>query len=231
MRSIVSGLWNHSQLRPGGRLGWTRNAVGAFLGVAFAALFTQAFEQFTSHAAATWVVAPLGASAVLVFAVPASPLAQPWPVFAGNMLSAVVGMVIGHATGAPWLAASLAVGVSIAAMTLGRCLHPPGGACALLCALGAQNGTLGWDFLLLPMALNLGVLIIAGSLWNNATGHPWPHRPHPATPLPRPSYERADLDAVLAGWDETLDVDPDDLDALICAVEQRVLARSSARSF
>jgi CBS domain-containing membrane protein len=36
------------------------------------------------------IVAPLGASAVLVFAVPASPLAQPWPVIGGNTISALV---------------------------------------------------------------------------------------------------------------------------------------------
>src|SRR3546814_11714629 len=86
-----------------------------------------------------WLVAPLGASAVLVFAVPASPLAQPWPVIGGNLLSAAVGIFMGQVVGTPLIAAGMSAGAAIALMSLGRCLHPPGGACALLLALGANR--------------------------------------------------------------------------------------------
>lgn len=232
LRTLVITALERAQLRPGGRLGWARNALGALLGIALAGLVTQAVAQATGHSASPWLVAPLGASAVLVFAVPASPLAQPWSVFGGNMLSAAIGLLFGHLLGVPWLAAALAVGVAIAAMTLARCLHPPGGACALLCALGAQTSHWGWDFLLLPLALNLALLVLAGSLWNNLTDHPWPHRPHAAPAMPQGTwagtYTAADLDAVLADWDEVLDVDRDDLDALFREVEQRVLRRWQA---
>ncbi len=136
------------------------------------------------------LVAPMGASAVLVFVVPASPLAQPWSVIGGNMLSAAVGLAVGHAVGqalgAPVLAGAIAVGTAIAAMALARCLHPPGGACALLCALGAAGPEAwGWTYLW-PIALNVAAMAGAGWLYNNLTGHPWPHRaavpagpPHP----------------------------------------------------
>ena len=86
-----------------------------------------------------WLVAPLGASAVLVFALPASPMAQPWAVVGGNTLSALVGIVGVHGVyllGAPELAAALAVATAIALMLTLRCLHPPGGATALMMVLG-----------------------------------------------------------------------------------------------
>ena len=80
------------------------------------------------------IVAPMGASAVLVFAVPASPLAQPWPVVGGNAISALVGVVVARVVADPVIAVGLAVSLAIAAMSLTRSLHPPGGAAALTAA-------------------------------------------------------------------------------------------------
>ncbi|MFO1253495.1 MAG: HPP family protein [Inhella sp.] len=64
-----------------------RAALGALLGLLATALITAWLAP-----ASPWLVAPLGASAVLVFAVPASPLAQPWAVLGGNGLSALLGV-------------------------------------------------------------------------------------------------------------------------------------------
>jgi len=212
------------QFRPGGRLGWARGAVGAVLGIGLACL---AARLLPASAGSPWIVAPVGASAVLVFAVPASPLAQPWPVAGGNLLSALTGLAVGHLIGVPWLAASVAVGVAIAVMTYSRSLHPPGGASAILGALAASPTAL-----LTPMALNLAALLAAGWLYNNLTGHAWPHRPAPAPPQPVETwagrYDIADLDAVLDEWDEVLDVNRRDLDLLIRAVERRVQRRTGA---
>lgn len=225
MPPVFRGAAAAAQGRAAGRLGWLRGALGALIGIALAGLVTRLF----AYGDAPWLVAPLGASAVLVFAVPASPLAQPWSVLGGNLISAAIGLALGHAVGAPWLAASLAVGFAIAAMTLARCLHPPGGACALLCALGVKAS--GWTYavLLVPFLPNVVLLIFAGWAYNSLTGHPWPHRAHPAPVLPAGTwagtYEAADLDAVLEGWDEVLDVEREDLDALFREVEQRVIAR------
>ncbi|MCC6828795.1 MAG: HPP family protein [Novosphingobium sp.] len=212
-----------------GRLGWARSAVGALLGIAFAAGLTRLLLGGNALAL-PWLVAPLGASAVLVFALPASPLAQPWPVFGGNMLSAAIGLACAHLLGQPLLACAVAVGLAIAAMGLARCLHPPGGACALVGALGgpavAAHGPLA---LLGPLAINIALLLAAGWLYNNLTGHAWPHRMPSAPSLPPEgwtgSYDIADLEAVLEDWDEVLDVSPADLDALFRAVERRVQRR------
>lgn len=214
------------QLRFGGRLGWARGAAGALTGVALAAMFGLSVPDAWHW---PWIVAPVGASAVLVFAVPASPLAQPWSVLGGNMLSALTGLLVGHATGVPLIAAGLAVALAIAAMTYARCLHPPGGACAILGALAASTPDGGWSSVLLPLLLNVVALIGMGWLYNNLTGHAWPHVPVQAPPMPQGTwagtYDKADLDAVIEEWDEVLDVNVQDLDALFRAVERRVLRR------
>lgn len=201
--------------RATGRLGWLRGAIGATLGIALAVV---AVLVVPAHPALTpLLVGPVGASAVLVLALPASPLAQPWPVLGGSLVSAAVGIAVHALVPDPRLAAPLAVGLAIAAMSLARCLHPPGGACAALGALGGPG-------FLLPLGLNLLGLLAAGWLWNNATGHRYPHRPAPA-PTGPVRYSAADLDAVLEEWDEVLDVSREDLDALFRAVEARVIGR------
>src|SRR5690606_20237739 len=110
-----------------------RAVVGALLGILFAAGVSQWLAG--TPVVGAWLLAPLGASAVLVFAAPASPLAQPWSVVGGNTVSALVGVLC-----ASWLpevvpAAALAVALAIAVMFALRCLHPPGGAMALSAVL------------------------------------------------------------------------------------------------
>lgn len=208
---------------PLGQLGWLRGAVGGAIGIGLAALVT-ALLLGPYDPALPMIVAPMGASAVLVFAVPASPLAQPWPVIGGNLVSAFVGIGMGLAIGSPALSAALAVGTAIAAMSVTRSLHPPGGACALLCALGA-TGPEQWDWLyLLPVAVNVLLLAMAGWLYNNLTGHSWPHQlvvpPPPVTESISETVTHADVEAVMEDWDEVLDIDADDLLAFIQAVER-----------
>ena len=208
-------------------LGCLRGAFGAALAIILSALVTWLLLGSQS-AALPWLVAPLGASAVLVFVVPASPLAQPWSVVGGNLISAAIGIGIGMHSGSAMLAPGLAVGVAIAAMTFTRCLHPPGGACALLCALGAAGGE-AWTWVyLLPIAANVLTLALVGMIYNNLTGHSWPHRaPLPASnpALIHPSHTRSDIEDVLAEWDEVLDVDIDDLDAFLREVNRHVARR------
>lgn len=215
--------------RATGRLGWLRGATGAALALGVAAAITWILLGDTP--AMPWLVAPVGASAVLVFALPASPLAQPWPVIGGDVISVAIGLACAQLIPVPMLAAALSVGTAIAAMSLCRCLHPPGGACALLGALGGPAiATHGWAGLLLPLALNLVALLVVAWVYNNLTGHAWPHRVQPPPPQQAPprwagSYAMADLDAVLEDWNEVLDVSREDLNALFEAVERRAEQR------
>lgn len=226
MSQAVGENW---RVRALGQLGWARGAIGAALGIALAGIaMWYALHLYPSDHAKVlpFLVAPLGASAVLVFCVPASPLAQPWAVIGGDVLSAATGLAVGHLLGDPWLSAFTAVGLSIAVMALTRSLHPPGGASALLFALGA-TGEVPWDWTwMLPISANVLVLCAVGWVYNNATGHSWPHRqpvatPPAGSPAARLPYTREDIVAVLEDWNEVLDVDIDDLDAFVRALLEK----------
>ncbi|MXO92639.1 HPP family protein [Erythrobacter arachoides] len=215
-----------------GQIGWLRGAVGAAIAIGVAALITQCLLT-QNNLDMPWLMAPLGASAVLVFAVPASPLAQPWPVIGGNLISAAVGLSLGTYIDSPWLACSIAVAVAVAVMTYARCLHPPGGASALLCAMGASGADMwSWSYLI-PIAANVLALSLVGWVYNNLTGHYWPHRVDfepPAPPAEPALHKRADVELLLREWDEVLDVDVDDLDAFFRALTQRVRDQSLSSS-
>ena len=172
--------------------------------------------------------APLGASAVLVFGVPASPLAQPWSVVVGNAASALVGILCVRWLDAPLLpTASLAVALAIGAMFLLRCLHPPGGAMALTMALGHIGDP---AFAVYPVLLNSVLLAVAGIAYNNATRRRYPHAQSPAAPAP-PSAPAAgvvtavDVDAALARYNQILDVPRDDLETLLQDAELNAYRR------
>ena len=192
-----------------------RAVFGAVLGV----LFVAALARWMSNDPAVWLIAPVGASAVLVFTAPASPLAQPWPVVAGNTLSALVGVLCAHTLPGPMLAAAVAVGLAITLMMLLRCLHPPGGAMALLMVLMHEQA---WSFVLFPVLTNSLLLVFSGMLYNSLSGHPYPHRVAQGA---MPDVGRGvrvseqDLRAALQDYKEVLDVAPDELARLLRRAE------------
>jgi CBS domain-containing membrane protein len=182
--------------------------------------------------AAALLVAPMGASAVLIFAVPSSPLAQPWPVVGGNVLSALIGITIAWAVPIPALAAGLAVACAILVMSLTRSLHPPGGAAALLAVLGGPKvAALGYGFAFAPVGLNALLLALLGAALHRFTGHSYPHRAVPTKALatvpgdlvPHPE----DVDLALADLGEAFDVSREDLDLLFARVEHHAAERRS----
>ncbi len=69
----------------------------------------------------------MGASAVLLFAAPHVPFSQPWNVFGGHIISAIVGVACWQWIPDYTVAASASVGLAIGAMYFARCIHPPGG--------------------------------------------------------------------------------------------------------
>lgn len=182
------------------------------------------------------IVAPMGASAVLLFAVPASPLAQPWSIVGGNTLSALVGIAVASFVGEPLIAIGLAVSLAILAMSLTRSLHPPGGASALTAVIGgASVAKAGYLFALVPVAVNSVLLVAIGILFHRLAGRQYPHRPAPTPPNPhrtadpppamRAGFSAEDIDAAIASLNETLDISRDDLHALLRAVETQALQR------
>lgn len=181
------------------------------------------------------IAAPMGAAAVLVFAVPASPLAQPWPVIGGSVLSALVGIVVAKLVPIPEIAAALAVAGAILVMSFTRSLHPPAGAVALTAVVGGP-GVLqaGFGFAIVPIALNAVILTTCAILFHRFSGHSYPHRPVAVSSAVMSAYEAAlhpsDLDNALADLGETFDVSREDLEVLFGRVEHHA-ARRRRRDF
>lgn len=175
-----------------------------------------------------WLVPPMGASAVLLFAVPASPMAQPWPAIGGNVISALIGIGIAHNMPINALSAGLAVACAIGVMSLLRCLHPPGGAAALVGLFGGASSS--YAFPLVPVGLNAVILVAIAWLYHRLCGQRYPHvstAPAPKMDRDRPwTFSRRDMSAALEDMGETFDIAAEDLTNLLRRVEQKALARS-----
>lgn len=196
----------------------TRERLRAVGGAAVGLLITALLCRWMAEAAgiSIWLIAPMGASAVLVFAVPASPLAQPWSVIVGNTLSTLVGIAcVRWVPDAAW-AAALAVGAAIGLMFATRSLHPPGGAAALLAVL---THTTDFSAALFPTLANSLLLVLAGVAYNTFTGRRYPHVQVARPPSADARFSQADIDAVLARYNQVLDISRDDLESLIQQTE------------
>jgi CBS domain-containing membrane protein len=209
-----------------------RAVAGALIGL----VLTAFLSLQVAGPGGAWLIAPMGASAVLLFALPASPLAQPWSVFGGNVVSALVGIACVKLVGVELWTAPLAGALAIGAMFALRCLHPPGGAVALTAVLaGPAVHALGFRFALMPVALNSALMVAAALLYNNLTGRRYPHvqrspleNQHAtadAAPTARLGFQRDDLDAVLKEYGQVLDISRDDLENIILATEAHAYER------
>ena len=207
---------------------WRERAIaagGALLGIALAALGSTLLSG--SPATGLLLAAPIGASAVLVFAVPSSPMGQPWPVIGGNIVSAVVGIAAARGLGHGAVAAGVAVSGAILAMSVLRCLHPSGGGTALLGVVGGPAVLAhGYAFALVPVGLNAVLLVLAGILFHLVSGHSYPHR---AAKVQAPRITAEDIDAALDEAQESFDIAREDLQVLLDAAERHAEARRKRR--
>lgn len=149
-----------------------RSVFGAFIGLALVLIAAQYLKELTGIN--EWLIASLGASALLVFALPQSPMAQPWAVIAGNTLSALVGITTNHLVTESLLAMPLAASLSILGMFMLRCLHPPAAAVALIAVLG---NVLHYRYAFFPVMVDSVLLILTGAFYSNLTGKQYPNRP------------------------------------------------------
>ena len=109
----------------------------------------------------------MGASAVLLFAVPHGQLAQPWAVLGGHVISAIIGVTCAQLIANEILAASSAVGLAIGAMYYLRCIHPPGGATALSAVVGGDTvHALGYQFVITPVLMNVVIILVVAVSFN-----------------------------------------------------------------
>ena len=213
-------------------------SLGALTGIILTGMLSAELLGHANSLVLPLLVAPMGAAAVLIFAVPASPLAQPWPVIGGNIISAIAGIAAARLIPNPALAAGIAVAAAITLMSLTRSLHPPGGAVALLCVLGGPSvSAAGFRFALIPVGLNCLLLVGFGLLYHRlASRHSYPHKPAPLTanthrtadlPAPlRTGFRPEHIDAALADSGESFDISRDDLDRLLRRVEFHAAAQA-----
>jgi CBS-domain-containing membrane protein len=147
---------------------------GAFGGIAAVAWL---HEAVADPAGLTMLIGSFGASAVLLYGAPKSPLAQPRNLLGGHVLSALFGVTVRLLVPGPaWLVCALAVAGAIALMHATKTLHPPGGATALIAVTGGPKlAALGYLYVLMPAASGAAVMLAVALLANNlARGRRYP---------------------------------------------------------
>jgi len=190
-----------------------RSALAAIVGVL---IYESALFVLPVSAEAKRQLAPLGATSVILFTLPHSPLAQPWSVAGGLLLPALTGLACGHWIAPPFLAGALAVAISVWFMGQLRCIHPPGGAMALV-MVGAASQGLDIPTSLAAVGWNVIAMLLAATTVNNLIpGRRYPLcSPAVSTPkVPERSpagIRQPDLAAALEEIDAYLDISEEDL--------------------
>jgi len=174
----------------------------------------------------------MGATAALLFATPHSTLVQPYAILGGHFVSALIGISAQQFVPAPY-AAAVAVGGAITAMHLLHCLHPPGGATALYAVTGGPAiWDLGFSYVLTPVAVNTGLMLLMGFVINNlrAPGKLYP-APLPVAATPPTStqeFQRVTPDDIKEAVTESgtyIDVTEEDLLSIYQAAEGNFFKR------
>lgn len=148
-----------------------RSVIGAFTGLLFVLIIAKFLRELGG--VEEWLMASLGASALLVFTLPNSPMSQPWAVIGGNCLSAIVGVSCTILLREPLIALPAAASLSIMGMFTLRCLHPPAAAVALIAILG---GLSHYRYAFFPVMVDSVLLVIAGAVYSNLTGKRYPNK-------------------------------------------------------
>ncbi|BAQ81041.1 HPP family protein [Pseudomonas sp. St29] len=211
-------------------LEWSRAAIGMALGTLFSVwLCAQVFGM----PVALHLIGPLGASAVLLFAVSSGALAQPWSILGGYLCAGVVALLVAHVLGRSLGSACLAAGMALVLMCWLRCLHPPAGALALTLVL-ADPASVALDWRELgPVMLAAASLLASALVYNNLTRIRYPKAPSDApvilpsaTPSDSLAITAEDLKQALTEMEEFFDVTPEDLEQLIHASQVHARRRS-----
>jgi len=124
--------------------------LGAFIGIGLITYLSHRTENLALLAP------PFGAAAVLFFAAPEAPLAQPKNAIFGHLLSAVVGTTVFYFLGSSWFSIALSVALAILLMVLTDTVHPPGGATAFLAVASKK----GFYFIINPIMLGVAILFV-----------------------------------------------------------------------
>ncbi|WP_028956955.1 HPP family protein [Sulfitobacter sp. 20_GPM-1509m] len=212
-----------------------RAGLGALIGLALTGLFL--LSPTVDMDLGLYLVAPFGASSVLLFAVPNSPLAQPWSAIVGNTVAALVGVAVCFLVADPALRIALAVGLAITATILCRAVHPPAGAVAMTAAMSPDAiAHLGFWFALTPIAVGTISLVLLAALYARLTGRRYPlrqfddpstHGTEDRNPTERLGLSEEELTGILERYRQSFNLGVEDLARLIGAAELQAAAQSS----
>ncbi len=204
---------------------------GALLSIAAVYWLTaQADHGLITDHAGILIVASMGASAVLLFAVPHGALSQPWAVFGGHVVSAIIGVTCQKLLPEGFIAAGVSVGLAVGAMYYLRCIHPPGGATALSAVIGGSSvHGLGYEYVLFPVMLNVVALLLIAIAFN--LFFPWRRYPEhlsrrfTASPSTRPAdreveLTQEDFSAAMHELDSFFDITTESLTSLLELAKQ-----------
>ncbi|MCF5545837.1 HPP family protein [Pseudomonas salomonii] len=212
---------------------WSRAAIGMALGTL---LSVWVCAQVFGMEVAMHLLGPLGASAVLLFAVSSGALAQPWSIIGSYLCAAVVALLVARVLGRTLGSACLAAGMTVVLICWLRCLHPPAGGLAMTLVLADPASiALGWQEVA-PVMLGAGALLACALAYNNATRTRYPKGAvePPAivlgntAPVTDAAITAADLKLALADMEQFFDVEPTELEQLIHAAEGHARRRSIA---
>jgi len=204
------------------------SVISSFSSILIMALVTQKLSIGTAYPI---IVASMGASAVILFIIPNSPLAQPWSFFGGQLISAIIGVACAQWFTDIALASACAVGGSVFAMLLLRCLHPPGAATAIAPILsGDPISSLGYGFVLMPVGLNVLIMLVMAIFINRwLLRHDYPIVSGNKNILVKPAQQTGisdqDLKLALENMDMFMDVSAGDLRKLLTDAEARSFKR------
>lgn len=142
--------------------------IGSFVGIGLISYFQ---NQSFSHQDVIYLIGSFGASSVLVYGIIESPFSQPRNLIGGHLISAFIGVSVNLLfPDAVYIAAPLAVSLSIVLMQITKTLHPPGGATALIAIIGTDKiKELGYWYVVSPVLTGVLILFFTALIFNNMT--------------------------------------------------------------
>ncbi|MDN3640602.1 HPP family protein [Simiduia curdlanivorans] len=170
------------------------------------------------------LLASMGASSVLLFGLPNSPLASPWSFVGGHIIPAAIGVGCSWVIQDMALLAAVTIALTLLCMYTFECIHPPGGATALVPVFAAYEQPLGFDFLLYPVASGVLILLLLSlffkrwvlhkPLINTSDDFDPKHQSQNRPPLKRHGLQPEDFLRALNSADTVLDIGEQDLESL-----------------
>lgn len=212
------------------------SAVGVLIGLI---AIREISNWYLADGGALLMIASMGASAILVFGMPHGALSQPWPILGGHLISALIGVTLSRYFAMSWWTPALSVALAMGAMHYLHCIHPPGGATAMIAVIGGEQvQALGYTYLFTPVAMNVVSLLLIGVLFNGL--FPWrrypaylalssyaePHLPQRFSEEPQPE----DFDAALAELDSYRDITTEELHELYLRAKYQAALRLEEES-